>query len=262
MTDKLREVRIAPDAKSPGHGSREHGIRAVSGLAGDEVSKRKNEPRDQSRRGNDPGRAETLGRSGTIASINISQKKGQAKTPVAEAEVVAGEGLKDDAHRGFAHRQVSLLMIESIETQRERLGGAGRIEIGPGAYAENLTTRGLDLRGVAVGDEFVITRGESGLGDGRDGSARGMSGCAAAKRGPGSGIGTRSGPAAMPPEGENAGEPGSGEVRLRVTQIGKECHTRCAIFKIAGECIMPELGIFCEVLGGGTVKAGDRIEKK
>jgi len=51
-----------------------------------------------------------------------------------------------------------------------------------------------------------------------------------------------------------------GDILLEVTQIGKECHTRCAIFYQAGDCVMPSEGIFTRVLNGGMVKAGDRIE--
>ncbi|MFZ5865684.1 MAG: MOSC domain-containing protein [Thermodesulfobacteriota bacterium] len=47
---------------------------------------------------------------------------------------------------------------------------------------------------------------------------------------------------------------------LEVTQIGKECHTRCAIYNKVGECIMPERGVFARVLKGGEVKSGDSIE--
>jgi len=50
------------------------------------------------------------------------------------------------------------------------------------------------------------------------------------------------------------------QVVLEVTQIGKECHTMCAIFQQVGKCIMPEEGVFTRVIRGGTVKAGDRIE--
>jgi MOSC domain-containing protein YiiM len=151
--------------------------------------------------------------SGVVVSINISRKKGQAKTPVREAQVIAGEGVDEDAHRGCGHRQVSLLMIESIEEQKKRLGPREGIKIGPGAYAENITTRGIDLRTVRIGDELGI-RGKRGT------------------------------------------------ILMRVSQIGKECHTKCAIFKLAGDCIMPGLGIFCEVLKGGKVGVGDRIEKR
>ena len=45
-----------------------------------------------------------------------------------------------------------------------------------------------------------------------------------------------------------------------VTQIGKVCHDRCAIYYQAGDCVMPKEGIFIKVLQGGTVKVGDTIE--
>jgi len=51
-----------------------------------------------------------------------------------------------------------------------------------------------------------------------------------------------------------------GGILLRVTQIGKECHARCAIFQQVGDCVMPREGIFTEVLTEGEVKAGDEIE--
>lgn len=46
---------------------------------------------------------------------------------------------------------------------------------------------------------------------------------------------------------------------LRVTQIGKECHQRCAIYYQAGDCVMPKEGIFAEVVDEGEVKVGDEI---
>lgn len=48
-------------------------------------------------------------------------------------------------------------------------------------------------------------------------------------------------------------------VILRVTQIGKECHKRCAIYYQAGDCVMPREGIFAEVVTEGEVKVGDEI---
>lgn len=149
------------------------------------------------------------GGTGTIASVNTSRKKGQLKTPVERAELLAGQGIAGDAHQGFAHRQVSLLMIEDIEAQRARLGPGTPVPLGPGAYAENLTTSGIDLGGLRLGDELVV----------------------------------------------------GGTVRLRVSQIGKECHAKCAVFKLTGDCIMPVRGVFCEVLAGGAVRPGDAIEK-
>lgn len=149
------------------------------------------------------------GRAGTIVSVNTSLKKGQIKRPVDAVELAAGRGIDGDAHRDFGHRQVSLLAIEDIEAQKARLGGGAAITLGPGAFAENLTTRGLDLGALAIGDELVI----------------------------------------------------DGTVRLRVTQIGKDCHTKCAVYHLTGDCIMPARGIFCEVLSGGRVRPGDRVER-
>ncbi len=149
------------------------------------------------------------GQAGEILSVNVSRKKGQVKTPAAEADIVAGKGLKGDAHLGFAHRQVSLLMAESIEEQKKRMGDRRDFRLVPGSFAENLTTSGIDLSTLEIGSILLV------------------------------------------------GE----KIRLRVSQIGKECHNRCAVHKITGDCIMPILGIFCEALDGGTVRPGDRIER-
>ncbi len=51
-----------------------------------------------------------------------------------------------------------------------------------------------------------------------------------------------------------------GLVEVEITQIGKECHTGCAIFKQVGKCIMPKEGVFTKVLHGGHVKPGDEIK--
>ena len=47
---------------------------------------------------------------------------------------------------------------------------------------------------------------------------------------------------------------------LRISQIGKACHARCAIFYQSGDCIMPRLGLFARVTAGGPIAAGDAIE--
>ena len=49
-------------------------------------------------------------------------------------------------------------------------------------------------------------------------------------------------------------------VILEVTQIGKECHTGCAILRQVGKCVMPKEGIFARVIKGGLVKAGDKLK--
>ena len=51
-----------------------------------------------------------------------------------------------------------------------------------------------------------------------------------------------------------------GGALLEASQIGKECHTRCAIYYAAGDCIMPRLGVFCRVIRGGTARVGDCVE--
>jgi MOSC domain-containing protein YiiM len=50
-----------------------------------------------------------------------------------------------------------------------------------------------------------------------------------------------------------------GNVEAEVSQIGKECHTRCAIYYLAGDCVMPKEGIFVKVLKGGKIREGDEI---
>ncbi len=51
----------------------------------------------------------------------------------------------------------------------------------------------------------------------------------------------------------------SGDVVLEMTQIGKECHSGCEIYKIMGDCIMPREGVFAKVLHGGRIQEGDEL---
>jgi MOSC domain-containing protein YiiM len=46
---------------------------------------------------------------------------------------------------------------------------------------------------------------------------------------------------------------------VEITQIGKECHNKCAIYHMAGDCIMPREGVFARVLRGGKIRCGDEI---
>ena len=50
-----------------------------------------------------------------------------------------------------------------------------------------------------------------------------------------------------------------GEALLELTQIGKECHSHCEIYKVMGDCIMPREGVFTKVLKGGVIRPGDEI---
>jgi MOSC domain-containing protein YiiM len=140
---------------------------------------------------------------GKVIAVCMSDRKGVPKKNVGEAMLEVGKGLAGDAHAGFAHRQVSMLALEDIETMKAKLP-----ELEPGSFAENLTVAGLDLEGLSLGVRFRV-----------------------------------------------------GEALIALTQIGKECHRRCAIFHQTGDCIMPAKGLFFEVLEGGKVAVGDRVKR-
>lgn len=134
-----------------------------------------------------------------VVSVNWSPCKGTAKTPSHRA-LVDMKGLLGDAHRGAEGRGVSLLDVESIERFAIETG----IPVSPGAFGENVTTRGLDPALVAEGDLVRI-----------------------------------------------------GDVLLEVTALGKTCHgDGCDIFRRVGRCVMPDRGVFCRVLEGGTIEEG------
>ena len=136
-------------------------------------------------------------RSFEILSLNVSERVGERKKPVTTGRVTLREshGILGDAHAGDWQRQVSLLASEDINTMR----GQG-IEIGYGDFAENITTRGVELPALAVGTRLHL-----------------------------------------------------GEAVVEITQIGKECHEHCAIFRAVGDCVMPRRGVFARVIRGGEV---------
>lgn len=51
------------------------------------------------------------------------------------------------------------------------------------------------------------------------------------------------------------------DVIVEISQIGKECHSRCAIYYQAGDCVMPKEGIFAKVIAGGQIETGDKVER-
>jgi molybdenum cofactor synthesis domain-containing protein len=85
----------------------------------------------------------------TVVSVNISEQKGTAKRAVPEITIDA-DGVVGDAHAGPGCRQVSVLSAEIIADFEKRTGRKTR----PGEFAENITTRGLDLRRVGLLDSF------------------------------------------------------------------------------------------------------------
>jgi molybdenum cofactor synthesis domain-containing protein len=88
---------------------------------------------------------------GRLVAVNVAERKGTAKTPVARA-FIDMNGVVGDAHAGPWHRQVSLLAEESIVGFGESAGRA----FAPGEFAENLTTQGLDPGDVSLLDRFRI----------------------------------------------------------------------------------------------------------
>lgn len=137
----------------------------------------------------------------SIKAISISDRKGVRKNNIPAVNLIAGFGLENDAHGGRWHRQVSLLAQESINTMR-----AKGLDVVAGNFAENLTTEGLDLAALPVGQHLAI-----------------------------------------------------GDTELVVSQLGKICHVRCAIYHQAGDCVMPRQGIFAVVKKGGPIAIGDRV---
>jgi MOSC domain-containing protein YiiM len=137
-----------------------------------------------------------------IVAVCTSDRTGIPKKPVKEALLKVDWGIVGDAHARNWHRQVSLLAMESVEKVR-----AKGLDVGPGAFAENITTEGIELYTLPVGTRMRL-----------------------------------------------------GDALVEVTQIGKVCHTKCAIHQITGDCVMPREGIFVKVLEPGTISAGDQVE--
>ncbi|MCL4514616.1 MAG: MOSC domain-containing protein [Firmicutes bacterium] len=138
-----------------------------------------------------------------VVAISTSKDKGTRKANVPEAILRKEHGLEGDAHAGDWHRQVSLLAMESIRRMQEK-----GLSVGPGDFAENITTEGIDLVVLPIGTRLMIGQA----------------------------------------------------VLLEVTQIGKVCHSRCAIYDQAGDCVMPREGIFARVLEGGRLVVGDPVK--
>lgn len=138
----------------------------------------------------------------TVTAISISERKGMRKKNIETTHLIENFGLKNDAHGGEWHRQVSFLAEESIQTMRDK-----GLDVTAGNFAENITTEGIDLTKVAVGTHITI-----------------------------------------------------GDTELVISQLGKICHTPCAIYHQAGDCVMPKEGIFAVVKRGGDIKVGDHLE--
>jgi MOSC domain-containing protein YiiM len=88
---------------------------------------------------------------GKIVAVCISEEKGTRKANVGAAYARENWGLDGDAHAGRWHRQISLLGIESIQSARDR-----GLDVGPGDFAENITTEGLALVDLPIGTRLKL----------------------------------------------------------------------------------------------------------
>jgi len=90
-------------------------------------------------------------RSFEIVSLNLSEAKGVAKKPVSFLDLLEDSGAAGDAHAGPGDRQISLLGAEDIEAF-----AAKGLPVKPGDFAENITTRGIDLPSLPLGTRIEI----------------------------------------------------------------------------------------------------------
>ena len=86
-----------------------------------------------------------------VIAVCISEKKGTVKHPVPHIDVRVHHGIVGDAHAGNWHRQISLLADESVDTMRA-LG----LTLSPGAFAENILTRGIELKTLPIGTRLRV----------------------------------------------------------------------------------------------------------
>lgn len=86
-----------------------------------------------------------------VVSVNISERKGTVKREVPEIQLKLHHGIVGDAHAGDWHRQISLLAEESVDKMRVLLP-----ELQPGAFAENINTRGLELKALPIGTRLRL----------------------------------------------------------------------------------------------------------
>lgn len=86
-----------------------------------------------------------------VMAVCISEKKGVRKTQVPYIDVKLNHGIVGDAHSGNWHRQISLLADESVDTMR----GLG-LTLAAGDFAENILTRGIDLKTLPVGTLLAV----------------------------------------------------------------------------------------------------------
>ena len=91
---------------------------------------------------------------GIIKAISISKEKGIRKANVKQVILREDFGIVGDVHAGTKNRQVSLLAVESIKKMQEK-----GLKVGPGDFAENITTKDFDLLSLKLGDRLKLGKG-------------------------------------------------------------------------------------------------------
>jgi len=191
-----------------------------------------------------------MGAVGKVVSINISSKRGEKKVPIKEA-VIDKYGIEGDGHSGKWHRQVSLLSYERIQEVNKK-----GINAGPGDFAENLTTQGIDLKKLKIGD-IIIIGGKDNIAN----LSKAFKSNKIIKNSANKKMITQ-----LKEDNSKFKEAGfknfknlesyKDEVVLEVTQIGKKYTEAIRAYYIPG---LPKEGIFCRVLKPGKIKTEDNI---
>ncbi len=228
---------------------------------------------------------------GKIEALCISAARGTVKHAVPEVTLVKGYGIEGDAHAGHWHRQVSLLSAEQVDAFNQRIASSNaqilertnlnkldeiqrakdeelntvekakfreqnafesdkiaesgvtkKAVIEPavaGTFGENILVSGIDLRKLPVGSLLIIKTANKELA--RNGNSN---------------IPTLS---AEFEEQKPTCDEQENAVILKLSQIGKECHSHCQIFQRVGDCIMPREGVFATVEQGGVLTSGMEI---
>ena len=89
---------------------------------------------------------------GKVLSINISKEKGEIKNPVEKAKIIKDQGIQNDVHSGQPVKQISIMeqnIIRDFEKKHQ-------LDLMPGDFAENLTTKGLEISKLKVGTKLLM----------------------------------------------------------------------------------------------------------
>ena len=170
---------------------------------------------------------------GKIVALCISEARGTVKHAVPQVKLIKDYGIEGDAHAGHWHRQVSLLSAEQVEAFNQRIACSNaqilekaKLTTLDAKESDNIAEPGETEKAI-IEPAIEGTFGENILV---------------------SGIDLR-----QLPVGSTLT---AGAVILKLSQIGKECHSHCQIFHRVGDCIMPREGVFATVEQGGVLTSG------